>query len=308
MRVLVVRLCVLLLVLAGGVGLGAGPLQEGARERDRELDAQKTAVTKAEAEIERLGAAGRFADEYASATARDLVAGTLRRRTVALIQLPGAAKELVESVRALLIMAGAQVTAEARLDDKLASASSRQLVEALTSQMATQDPGLGIPADAAGYERLGLLLARALGADREAGSAGSSYDQAAIGIVAGLKTAGLVTVDRVGPRASLAVVVAGPEATNDEDAESNAVPVTIMAGFGSRVPTVLAGTTGAAGERGVLGALRADAGAAKVVSGVDSVETAMGRVGVVLALAARAAGTAGQYGGVDAADGPVPTG
>lgn len=308
MRPSILRLVVAVLVLATGIALGAGPLQHSARERDRQLDVQKRKVARAESRIDSLTSAGAFADAYAQATAGGLVTGKLAGRTIALIQLPGAEKATVDALRTLLGSAGAQVTAEATLASTLASASSRQLVEALTSQMVTQIPGLGIPAGAVGYQRLGQLLARALGADGGAGPGGSPYDKTAIEIVAGLQAANLVTVARVGPRPSLALVVAGPEAESAADAESNGVPVTIVGAFGAKVPTVLAGSTGAAGANGVLGELRADAGAAKAVTGVDSVETAMGRVSVVLALAARARGTIGQYGGVGDVDGAVPAG
>ncbi|MBO9521178.1 MAG: copper transporter [Nocardioidaceae bacterium] len=294
-----------LLVLAVGIALGAGPLQHSARERDKELAAQKAEVTRAERQVRDLTRAGDFASSYAQATAATLVAGKLTGRTVALVRLPGARQATVDAVRSLLGTAGATVTAEAAFAPQLAKASSRQLVEALTSQMVTQTPNLGVPATAAGYERFGLLLARAIGASGTT-AAGTAYDQAAIGIVSGLETAGLVDVGRVGPRASVAVVVAGPPAKDPQSAAANAVPVTILRSFGSKVPTVLAGSTAAAGNLGVLGALRADAATARSVSGVDSVQTPMGRVALVLALADRARGKVGQYGGVGEVTGPVP--
>lgn len=305
MRVWTFRLCIGLLVLATGIALGIGPLQHSARQRDRDLATQKAAVARADATIADLTAAGAFADGFAQATSTALVSGKLAGRTVALIQLPGADKTQVDALRTLLTTAGAQVTAEATLADKLGEASSRQLVEALTSQMIAQAPGLAVPADASGYQRLGYLLARALGADKGAKPTGSPYDQTAISIVSGLQAAGLVSVSRVSPRASLALFVAGPP-LSAAAAPGNEVPVTIVGAFGATVPSVVAGTTAAASDRGVLGALRADATAPTVLTGVDSVQTAMGRVDAVLALVARARGVVGQYGAVKATGGPVP--
>lgn len=307
MRPALLKAALALLVLAVGIALGAGPLQHTARERDKELTAQKERTARAERQVRSLTRSGDFATAYAQATAAKLVAGRLTGRTVALVQLPGAPRATVDAVRAMLGAAGAQVTAEATLAPALASASSRQLVEALTSQMISQTPGLGVPATAAGYERFGLLLARAIGATGTS-AAGTAYDQAAIGIVSGLTTAGLVKVGKVAPRASVAVVVAGPPAKDALAAASNSVPVTILRSFGSKVPTVLAGSTAAAGNLGVLGTLRADAATARTVSGVDSVQTPMGQVALVLALAQRAAGKTGQYGGVGKVTGPVPAG
>lgn len=307
MRPALLKAAVGVLVLAAGIALGAGPLQHSARERDEDLAAQKAKVARAERQVQNLTRAGDFAAEYAQATGPELVAGRLTGRSVALVKLAGAPKATVDGIRTLLLAAGAKVSVEATLSPKLATSSSRQLVEALTSQMITQDPGLGVPATAAGYERFGLLLARGLGATGTT-AAGTTYDQTAIGIVSGLQTAELLTVGKVGPRASLAVFVAGPPAADSDAAGVNAVPVTILKSFGSKVPTVLAGSTAAAGNLGVLGALRADSAAAGSVSGVDSAQTPMGQVASVLALAARAAGTVGQYGGVGQVDGPVPAG
>jgi hypothetical protein len=188
----------------------------------------------------------------------------------------------------------------------MAKSSSRQLVEALTSQMLTQTTGVQVPADAGGYARFGALLARALGTGSNGQPAQSAYDPTAVGILTGLQSADLVSVPQpVSARAGLAVVIAGPEAASDAAAAQNAVPVTILRAFGAQLPTVVVGSSGAARSRGVLGALRAS-DARSVVSTVDSVETAMGRVAAVLALAARAGGTVGAYGAVKAADGPVP--
>lgn len=306
MRLWLVRLFAALLAVALGVAVGAGPLQHSAEQRDRELAEQKSALRKAQLRIEGLTTAGEYASDYAAATGPNLVAGTLTGRTVGLVLLPGADPEVVEDLAALLASAGAKVSVRAAFDSVLATAESRQLVEALTSQMATQNRELAIPAGAAGFQRFGILLARALGADKGAGPKGSTYDPTAVGIVSGLTAAGLVNVTTASQRASLTVFVAGPAAASETEAAANSVPVTIIAAYASRTPSVLAGSADAAGPLGVLGALRADKAAAAVISGIDSVETPMGRVAVVLALADRVSGHVGQFGAVGASGGPVP--
>lgn len=307
MRVWLVRVIVAALVLAAGVALGTGPLQHSGRERDRQLAAQKREVARAQDRIEALTASGRYAEDFAGATAEDLVAGKLAGRTVALIRLPGSETETVDALRDLITAAGAEVSAEAALGAGLAGTDSRQLVEALTSQMVAQDRSLDVPESAVGYERFGILLARALAADKGAGPKGSTYDQTAIAIVSGLQAADLVTVTKSLPRASLTVFVAGPAAEDARAAAGNAVPVTIVAAYATRTPTVLAGPYDAAGPFGVIGELRSQGSVAATVPGVDSVDTPMGRVAVVLALAARVTGGVGQYGGgAGATGGPVP--
>ena len=306
MKAWLVGAAVIVLAVALGIGIGAGPLQHSNSQRDKELAAQKADIARKQREIDSLRAGAAFADAFANATGPTLTHGALAGRSVAVVALPGADPAIVERLKADVTAAQGQVTAQVALAATMAKSSSRQLVEALTSQMLTQTPGLQVPADAGGYGRFGALLARALGTGPAGDPAQAAYDATAVGIVAGLQSANLVTLpQQVSARAGLALVVAGPPARSDAAAAENAVPATILRAFGAQLPTVVVGSTASAGSRGVLGALRAS-DARAVVSTVDSIETAMGRVAGVLALAARVRGTVGQFGAVDAADGPIP--
>jgi hypothetical protein len=306
MKPWLMRIAVLLLAVALGVGIGAGPLQHSSSERDRELAAQKAGKVRLQHRIDALESSAAFADAFATATAPTLLRGTLTGRTVTLVTLPGADPAVVAGLRADVAAAQGRIVSQVDLAAAMSKASSRQLVEALTSQMLTQAPGVSVPAGASGYDRFGVLLARALGTGPTGQPAQAGFDPVAVGIMSGLKSAGLATAAQPPTaRAGLALVVAGPEAASSADAAQNAVPVAILEAFGRSLPTVAVGSTGAAGDRGVLGALRASP-ATKVLSTVDSAETAMGRAVGVLALASRARGAIGQYGGVDAADGALP--
>jgi hypothetical protein len=306
MKPWLVRVAVLALAVALGVGIGAGPLQHSSSERDRELAAQKAAKVRLEREVAAFKSSAAFADGFVTATAPSLLRGALTGRTVTLVTLPGADPAVVAGLRADVAAAQGRILSQVDLAPAMSRASSRQLVEALTSQMLAQAPGVSVPAGASGYDRFGVLLARALGTGPTGQPAQAAFDPIAVGIMSGLKSAGLATPSQPpAGRAGLALVVAGPEASTSAEAAQNAVPVAILAAFGRTLPTVVVGPTGAAGDRGVLGALRGSA-AAKVVSTVDSAESAMGRAAGVLALAARARGTVGHYGGGDGADGAVP--
>jgi hypothetical protein len=307
MRQWLFRTAVAVLAVALGVVVGAGPLQRSDSDRDRQLDARAAKIESQQRRIQALESAAAFGDAFGSAAAPTLLRGALAGRPLVLVTLPGADPDVVEKLRADVTAAQGRITAQVDLAPTMARSSSRQLVEALTSQMVTQVPTLPVPADAGGYARFGLLLARALGTGRTGVPAQAAYDNAAVGIISGLESAELVTVPQpVGARAGLALVVAGPEARNKAAAADNAVPVTILQAFASQLPTVVVGSTGAAGPRGVLGALRASTASSAVVSTVDSAETSLGQVAGILALAARARGTIGQYGAVDAADGAIP--
>jgi hypothetical protein len=301
------RVAIAVLVAALGVAIGAGPLQHSNSQRDKELADHRAAAVRLQHRVDALRSSSAFADSYAAATGPTLLGGALAGRSVAVLTLPGADPDVVSKLRSDVQAAQGQVTAQVDLDARSTRSSGRQLVEALTSQMVTQTPGLDVPADASGYERFGALLARALGTGPSGQPARAAYDATAVGIMSGLQSADLVTVPQpVSARAGLALVVAGPEVTGADDPAENAVSVTILQALARQLPTVVVGSTGAAGERGVVGALRASAPSKGVVSTVDSVETSAGQVIGILALAARARGTVGSYGGVDAADGVLP--
>ena len=307
MRPWLVRAAVTVVAIALGVAAGAGPLQHSNSDRDKELAAQRTELARKQHRIDALEATAAFGDGFAAATGLALIRGTLSGRSVAVITLPGADQAVVAKLRADVEAAQGKITTQVDLAAKMAGSSSRQLVEALTSQMLQQTPGLTVPADAAGYQRFGALLARAVGTGPSGQPAQAAYDTTAVSIVSGLQSADLLTMTQpVSARAGLALVVTGPEFESDAAAADNAVPTTILQAFGKQVPTVVVGPTGAAGGRGIIGALRDSTAATAVLATVDSAETAMGQLAAVLALAARTRGTIGQYGAVDAVDGVVP--
>ena len=305
MRPWLMRAAVGVLLVALGVVIGAGPLQRSNTERDRELAAQKTRVGEKNDQIDALESATTFAEAYAAATAPTLLRGALNGRSVALVTLPGAEAETVSRLRTYVGAAGGKVTTQVDLAPALAKASSRQLVEALTSQMLTSATDVTVAEMAGGYQRFGALLARAIGTGPTGQPVQASYDAGAVGIVEGLQSADLVTLSQpVSARAGLALVVTGPAARTAAAAADNAAPAAILQALGQALPTVVLGPTDAAGSRGVIGALRAGAGSR--LSTVDSAETTMGQVIGVLALAARARGTVGSFGAVDAKDGALP--
>lgn len=299
------RLVGVLLVLALGVTIGAGPLQKSSERRNDELAAQKRDVAKKQQQIESLLAGERYSADYAAATAPGLVRGVLKGRSVSVLALPGADEATVSGVRNLIAAAGGTVTAVVTFKPVMGSASSRQLVEALTSQMATQNPNLQIPASDGGFQRFGLLLARAVAVAPAEKKPAAAYDEASVGIVSGLQTAGLITTADVRARAALTVAVTGPAAADEEAAGGNAVSTTILQAYATRGPVVVAGPASAAGGRGIIGALRKGS-QVPGLSTVDTVDTVSGQVAAVLALLALTRGETGAWGGAGAADGPIP--
>jgi hypothetical protein len=160
MRVWLVRLVGAALVLALGIAIGAGPLQKSSERRNDELAAQKRTVAAKEREVASLRASVKYGSDYAAATAPGLLRNGLKGRSVSVLALPGADPGTVDGIRSLIEAAGGTVTARVGFQPVMGQASSRQLVEALTSQMVTQNPQLQLPAEASGYQRFGALPAR----------------------------------------------------------------------------------------------------------------------------------------------------
>ncbi len=302
MRTRLVGLAVLVLAIALGIAVGAGPLQHDASQRERDAKAAAAQLQGARMQVAALRAQVQAAATYDDATAVTAIRGTLTGHDVALVALPDADPRSVTALRRLLTAAGATLTADVALGAPMATVTSRQLVEALTSQMATQAQ-LTIPASSDGYQRFGLLLARGIGVPPSAHAVSATYDPAALSIMAGFQTAGLVTSAKVTARAALVLVVTGPSARTADAAAENAIPVSFLRALSGQVGTVVAGPSSAAGALGIIGSLRSGSPG---LSTADGTELTRGRIAAVLALAARTRGVVGDYGSIGQVAGPIP--
>lgn len=232
-----------------------------------------------------------------AATAAALLENSLTGRAVALVTLPGADAEQVAALRTLVADAGAQVTAEVKVDERVAETAQRGLVDALTSQLLTQAKDVGVPSGADGDQRFGALLARAVAVPSSARVQRSAADAVAVSVAAGFQAAGLLTSE-ITERAALTLLVTGAHTT----AQSGTSLAAVVASYGAQVPTVVVGPS-VSRQDGVISRLRAQE---RPFSTVDGTETAAGRVTALLALVARTQGKIGSYGGATAVDGAVP--
>ena len=166
---------------------------------------------------------------------------------------------------------------------------------------------VSVPADASGYERIGALMARAIGTDEEPGGAG--MDATADSILAGLSTAGLMSADgSLDRRGSLVLFVAGsPTGTEDEQKGASSILSTVATAVDADTDgVVVAGPIASARDHGVVRGIRDDVVAARDVSTVDALGRAAARIVAVMALAGQGEDQTGHYGAVDAADGAMP--
>jgi len=303
----IVSIVSVLLALAVGVALGGGPLN---REVDNTLVEQVQADRSRKAELRSqlaaLSATNDFNDEFAETIAPGLVGGILEDRAVSFLVLPGAQQTEVSALGEMVEVAGGTVGGTVRIGDTLLDVENRQLVDELGTQLLDGANGVSVPADASGYERVGALLARAIGTDEPGGA---SVDGTADSILAGLSTAGLLsTGEDLKRRGDLVVVVAGSGQGDQQEVQGASSIVTTVAnavdaGTGG---VVVAGPVPSARGAGVVRAIRDDVVAARDVSTVDVLGRSAARVVIAMALAGQANDQTGHFGAVDAADGAMP--
>jgi hypothetical protein len=303
----IVSIVSVLLALAVGVALGGGPLN---REVDNTLveqvQADRARKAELQQEINTLASTNQFSDDFADAVAPGLVGSTLRGQAVTLVVLPTAQQTEVAAMGDMIQVAGGTVGGTVRVGDGLLDVENRQLVDELGSQLLDGASGVSVPADASGYERVGALLARAIGTDEEGGAA---VDGTSDSILAGLSTAGLLSAEEdLDRRGNLVVVLAGAGSGSEAEMQGASSIVTTVANAldADTGGVVVAGPVASARGEGVVRAIRDDVVAARDVSTVDVLGRSAARVVTMMALAGQAQGQTGHFGAVDAADGAVP--
>ena len=304
----IVSIVSVFLALAVGVALGGGPLKgEVDNTLVEQVEADRKAKADLRAQISALGAANEFSDEFASSVSPKLIGGALSGRAVTLLVLPGAPEATVTSLSDLVVAAGGTVGATIRAGEGLVDVEKRQLVDELGSQLLDGVPDVAVGEEAGTYERLGAVLARAVGTDEDGGA---PVDDAANSILSGLSTADLLSpAGDLTRRGSLVLVVSGEGSDDPDEREATSAVVTALAGSLDEATdgVVLAGPIDSARTGGVVAAVRAEVAMAQRVSSVDTLDRVAGHVVAVMALAQQAAGGVGHYGSVDAADGVMPT-
>jgi hypothetical protein len=276
-----VPLTAVLLALATGIALGAGPLT------DTRSDASATPreVTH--------GAGEEFADAFATSVASRLYDHGLSRRPVAVVTLPGADPATVAALTDQVKAAGGQVTGTYAVGSQLVDAQQKSLVDTLGIQLAQQVKGASDP-KATTYPRIGQLVAVAA-ANRTTAATPAGDDAAAVR--QSLVAAKLLSVPSGATQtAPLLLVVLGSPI-------DQAIADGLLTGLaaGSRGVVAVAPTKDAN-----LAGLSAD-GVTRHLTTVDGSETNAGRVAAVLGLM-RSWKTQGGAFGASGSDGPVPLG
>jgi hypothetical protein len=303
----IVSIVSVFLALAIGVALGGGPLK-GKVDNTLvdQVQSDRQVKTRLQSEITSLRGGNGFTDDFAATVAPKVLGGKLRGRVVTLVVLPTAREADVAALKSMVERAGGTVGGTVRVGNKLVDVGDKQLVDELGKQMESSVSGVDIPPDASPYERMGLLVGRAVGASS---TGGATVDGTSTSILGALDAASLMSTEgKLNRRGDLVLFVTGGGQGGKAAKKGAGTIVTTMvhAVDSATAGTVLAGPVASARDGGQVKALREDVGAAKDVSTVDALGRTAGQVVTVMALAGQASGKSGQYGAVDAADGAMP--
>ena len=279
-RTLTVPLVAVLLALATGVALGAGPLTD-----TRSSAAEPSRVTPSSPSVPA------YPDQFAAAVSSQLYAGRLARRPVALVTMPGADQATVTALTSQVKAAGGQLTGIYAVGSQLVDAQQKSLVDTLGAEL-NKELNTPVSKTATTYPRIGQLVAVAL-ATR--GTASQQPSDDVIAVRQSLAAAKLLAVPQGSPgSAPLVLVVMGRPV-------DQAIADGFLTGLAAHARGVVAV---APTQDATLAALDTD-GVTRTVTTVDGSETSAGRVAAVLGLV-RSWNTQGGAYGASGVKGAVP--
>jgi hypothetical protein len=299
LRYHLVSLAAVLMALAAGVVLGAGPLANAVSDTigpSASPSAQAGSSAQAAA-LSQLQAVAGYDDAAVTAVSARAVKGTLNGTLVVVVVAPGVSADLQTKTTLLLRSAGSVVTGVVHLTPAWTDPTQATVLAGIADQLAPADtkPGDGSQASTSASAFAAAVLATK-GAD-----IGRTSD-AATALLAGLAQGGFVTQTGSPDRAAGLAVFLGPSSARNGAALAPLAAALAAAGTGA----VTAAPRGSAASGGLVGTIRADATTRASVTTVDCVDLAAGRLATVLALARDRTGHHGQYGLGPGADAPLP--
>ncbi len=269
-------LAAVVLALAVGVAIGAGPLAAAGKDALRSPAPAQPAQTHDD-----------LGGEYAAATAHRLLGRSLAGRMVAVLVAPGADERAVAGVRSMISTAGARATLW-NLGEGLTSGGETALVDTLGQQMVKQSKLTGLDPQLTAYPRIGRLIARAVGTLHGSEVAA---DQVTANLRASLSGAELMRGQARQGRASAIVVVLGDDVNDD-----------LLAGLLGGLAQGSATTVVVAPDRAGDLTAASEVDGIATVDGIDRVEA---QVATLLAIVQHSQD--GDF-GASGSDGPAPLG
>ncbi|HRC41802.1 MAG: copper transporter [Nostocoides sp.] len=311
-----VSLTSVLIALAVGIVLGAGPLKEGISESlGQQVEQLREDKDTLRAQLDSSQGIVQAQESFAAAQLTRIVSGQLTDRVAAVVTLPGVDDALVKRTEDTIAAAGATLlgpvaVTTAWTDSSEAARSERSALAAVLAQ------SLGMEDASADLDAvLATLIAVPRTADGESGPAAPT-DAARISAWDTLADAGLVTGTFPTIRASLVAVISAPATPASVASASAGVdPLPALADLAlaldqSADGTVIVGDLDPAvtDSDSLVSAARDSSAVRQQVSTVDAANTAMGQAASILALVEQLAGRSGQYGMAAGAGSPFPAG
>ncbi len=237
----VVSLVALFLALAGGIALGAGPLQDPVRGELSTATNDSGSDQALQEELDRVERLNEFRARYDEATAGLVLGDRLAGTSVSMLVLPGADPTVVKELGADLETAGAGLASTVTLTDALVDPAKRQLAESLVQGVLDGVGDIEDTEGASGYDLVGGALGRAF---LTRSGQPVAPDGSSTSIRAAFEEAGFLAVDgAVEQRAQLALVVAG-DPPDDAPEGQDLVVADLLTGLDrTDIGTVLIGST-----------------------------------------------------------------
>jgi hypothetical protein len=295
-----VSLMAVFIALSVGIAVGVslspsvdqGLLQQAAQDRKQ--------VTDLRAEMDRRKALDDYRNAYDEQIGVAVTAGVLSEQRVAIVAMPEAPEDVVQSISTAVVGAGGTVVREV---DVKAEAFDAGKAEDVTDALADYFGPLGLNDSMSAATRFGVALGRSI-ASKEM----EDRDPLALAIGESLERRGLLTISNGSPaQAQLIIVVTAPASDPRPTPEDLTAHVQFQVGLTTRGGVVLAGPNSEDIEGTDVLAARSDPTAVDSLSTVDVADLSSGVTTVVLAGKERLLGRPSQhYGALTKADAPLP--
>jgi hypothetical protein len=296
----IVSLMAVFIALSVGIAVGVslspsvdqGLLQQAAQDRKQ--------VTDLRAEMDRRKALDDYRNAYDEQIGVAVTAGVLSEQRVAIVAMPEAPEDVVQSISTAVVGAGGTVVREV---DVNAEAFDAGKAEDVTDALADYFGPLGLNDSMSAATRFGVALGRSI-ASKEM----EDRDPLALAIGESLERRGLLTISNGSPaQAQLIIVVTAPASDPRPTPEDLTAHVQFQVGLTTRGGVVLAGPNSEDIEGTDVLAARSDPTAVDSLSTVDVADLSSGVTTVVLAGKERLLGRPSQhYGALTKADAPLP--
>jgi hypothetical protein len=295
----IVSIVAVFLALALGIVVGttalSGPITKDLRNQLDDTKKQRNDLADQVKVLQgRVDDAGQFASTYGS----QLVAGSLSKKNVLLVTLPGATSGMQSGITREVSAAGAKVGGVVTVTKNYLDARLGSGINSLATGP-SHPIGLTLPETSDAGQLGGALLSYVL--------LGKGQATDVTQVLGAFSALHMITLDNstITPSTLVIVIGHGSKSAKDYGIRAEVSLVAALARAGGHV--VVAGDSASAGSGGLVGGLRTAAAQRGAVSTVDDADNAFGQVSAVLALAAAAKGQLGHYGTENGADALFPS-